>query len=178
MARCNCDSQCSCLLVGGTTECIEVHVTGLGSAANPYLITADFICLGPNAGGTLGYAEAVADQSGIIGETDLLGLSVAVTVGTGRRILITGECLAFSSVTDDTARFNIKEGANFLQIRQTLMRPVTVAGTLHAERVLTPSAGSHTYKLTMQRAAGTGSLTMNAGAEFPAFILVEDIGAA
>jgi hypothetical protein len=44
MARCNCDSQCSCLIVGGTTECIDNTVTGTGTAANPYVITSEFTC--------------------------------------------------------------------------------------------------------------------------------------
>jgi hypothetical protein len=48
--------------------------------------------------------------------------------------------------------------------------------TLHASVVLTPSAGSHTYKLSLARAAGTGSLTLGAGATFPAYIMVEGIG--
>lgn len=44
MSRCNCDSSCSCLIVGSTTECIETTVSGTGSVANPYVIRSEFIC--------------------------------------------------------------------------------------------------------------------------------------
>jgi hypothetical protein len=40
-----------------------------------------------------------------------------------------------------------------------------------------PAAGTHTYKMTMLRAVGTGTITNNAGVGFPSFILVEDISA-
>jgi hypothetical protein len=42
--------------------------------------------------------------------------------------------------------------------------------------IRTPAAGSHTYKLQMQRGAGTGTLVMSALATAIAYILVEDIG--
>ena len=47
---------------------------------------------------------------------------------------------------------------------------------LQAVAIVQPSGGSHTYKLSVLRLSGTGSLTMYAGAAYPAFILVEDIG--
>jgi hypothetical protein len=42
--------------------------------------------------------------------------------------------------------------------------------------VITPSAGAHTYKLTLQRNSGTGTVRIFADADVPAFILVEDLG--
>jgi hypothetical protein len=45
-----------------------------------------------------------------------------------------------------------------------------------AYAILTPSTGSHTYKLSAERPQGTANITMQAGSTFPAFILVEDVG--
>ena len=131
------------------------------------------------AGGTLGYAQVIADQTGITTETDLTGLTVAVTVGAGRRIRVTASVLVYGSVVSDEFIVNIKEGATVLQ--RAGYDSLTGAGTSRptsVERsvVLTPSAGSHTYKLSLLRNQGTGSLTSSAGTTFPAFILVEDIG--
>lgn len=179
MARCNCDSSCSCLIVGSTTECIETVVTGTGTAANPYVITSEFTCLGPNAGGTLGYEEVVANQTGITAKTDLTGLTTTVTVGTLRRILISCEMGLSKTVADGLARLYVEEGATILTFRDFFVRGASEGAVLMAASVsLTPSAGSHTYKLSLEQITGTGTTAMDATANHPAYILVEDIGAA
>lgn len=128
---------------------------------------------------TLGYAEVTANQGSITAEVDLTSLTVTVTVGSNRRIRITGYVPALSSsVAGDGGRLSIKESTTLLQLAQDEIGS-TAAGaspTLIAQTVEMPSAGSHTYKLTAQRVSGTGTLTMNADATFPAYILVEDIG--
>lgn len=48
--------------------------------------------------------------------------------------------------------------------------------TLYPVAILTPSAGSHTYKLSLETSAGT--VETEPVATGPAFILVEDIGPA
>lgn len=131
-----------------------------------------------DAGGQLGYAQAVASQGSITTLVDLTSLSVAVTVGTGRRVKITAACLAGSTVAADTIDLLIREGSTTLQIAEFRATAASSSESLQAAVVLTPSAGAHTYKLSMQRAAGSGTVTMTAGATFPAFILVEDMGAA
>lgn len=127
--------------------------------------------------GTLGVARVETSQTPITTKVDLTGLSVAVTVGTGRRIKITGSIGVVSTVADDAIRVSIQEGATILQLRDVVHRNNN-ATVLEMEPwvTLTPSAGSHTYKLALERLQGTGDVTMNAGATFPALLLVEDIG--
>jgi hypothetical protein len=165
-------------LTGSTTECIETTVTGTGSVANPYVITSEFTCLGPNAGGTLGYEEVTANQGGITTETDLTGLSVTVTVGASRRIKVTAAGNVFRSVADGTSVLRIKEGVTTLQRLQYQPNVINEGEFRQGSAILTPSAGSHTYKLSLERTTGTGTVTFDAMADRPGFILVEDIGAA
>lgn len=131
-----------------------------------------------DAGGQLGYAQVVANQGSITTLVDLTSLSVAVTVGTGRRVKITGSVLAGSTVAADTIDLLIRESTTTLQIAEFRNGSTNSTESLQVIYVLTPSAGAHTYKLSMQRAAGSGTITMTAAATAPAFILVEDIGAA
>lgn len=123
-----------------------------------------------------GYAQVTANQGGITTEVDLTGLAVTVTVGAGRRILIRGCVRASTTVAQDSFDLKILEGATVLQTAEYVSPVVARAEARRVEVVLTPSAGSHTYKLTGVRSTGTGTFTMNAGATFPAYILVEDIG--
>lgn len=44
--------------------------------------------------------------------------------------------------------------------------------------VASPSSGSHTYKISLQRASGTGTGVMNGNASYPIQIIVEDAGTA
>jgi len=122
-----------------------------------------------------GYAQVTANQTTITALVDLSGLTVTVTVGSGRRIRITGYVLLSTTVSGDTFSVAIREGSTTLQVAQLTTTSTAQAQTLHPAVVLTPSAGPHTYKLSASR-VGTGTVTSNAGATFPAFILAEDIG--
>lgn len=126
----------------------------------------------------LGYAEVLSGQTGITTEADLTNLFVTITVPVGRRIRITGNVGLYSDVANDTGIIYLKEGASYLQFsrhtidvagRSSTVPPVTA--------VISPSAGTHTYKLSLAREAGSGTLQMVAGATSPSFILVEDITA-
>lgn len=126
--------------------------------------------------GTLGYAQVTSNQGSITTAVDLTGLSVTVTVGSGRRIKISAEIMASNDTATSGIILYIVEGSTFLQ---EIWMPETTAGwalTLIGSVILTPSAGSHTYKLQMARNGTIGTVTANATANSPAFILVEDIG--
>jgi hypothetical protein len=128
------------------------------------------------SGMALGYVEATADQTTITSEVDLTGLAVTVTVPAGRRIRVTGYTGSMSStVASDVGRISIKEGATLLELANQSGLVTAFGHAVQAEWVGTPAAGTHTYKLTAQRLSGTGTLTVGAGATFPAYILVEDI---
>lgn len=109
----------------------------------------------------LGLRQMIANQGGITTVTDLTGLSVPFIVPTGRKIkakLYVPQ--VFSTVASDRADIAIKEGATNIQ---TSYGSADVSaggwGGVIVERVLTPTTGSHTYKATLARGAGSGTLT-------------------
>ena len=130
------------------------------------------------AQGTLGYAQVTANQGTFTTPTDLTGLSVAVTLVAGRRIRVTGQVIFTSTVGNDTAELQIREGATLLQeATATCGAANSGVATVHSSIVLAPTAGGHTYKLQGTRNSGTGNISTVANANAIAFILVEDIGA-
>lgn len=129
--------------------------------------------------GQIGYDDVVGDQGGITTtETDVTGLAVTFMATANRRTKVTYRGAHFSSVANDTAVIRLKEGATQLVSHQSEGLNPTRHTHYHAEVVLTPSAGAHTYKVTVQRNGGSGNITHRGTATDPAFILVEDIGAA
>jgi hypothetical protein len=127
------------------------------------------------AGGWIGYAQVVAQQSSITSVVDLTGLSVTVTVGASRRLLITGYVQLAQQASSGLAEMDIYEGST--QLARTYVN-VAASGfaVVLASVVLTPSTGAHTYKLRALTSAG--SLVINAEPPNPAYILVQDIGPA
>jgi len=119
------------------------------------------------------YAEVTANQTGITTQVDLTGLSVTITTVAGQRIRITAEIYGVgNTVATDATYLWLMEGATQLNGNGKILGSDTPNMTISA--VVTPSAGSHTYKLQMSR-AGTGTVTMYAAATSPAYILAEAI---
>lgn len=130
-------------------------------------------------GGWIGYAEATSSQTVSTTDVDLTGLSVAVTVGSSRRILITGFIPAIeTSVVDARFILKIRESTTTLAECTVLMgRTAASFAQAVCMAVETPSSGSHTYKLTgTYDSAGSGQATLNSSAAAVAFILVQDVG--
>ena len=126
------------------------------------------------AAGIIGYAQVVANQTGIgAGDNALTGLSVAVTVVAGRRLQVSGRCTAAAAATSH-ATLKIKEGSTQLAAAAYNNPPVAGAG-LFVNTYLTPTAGSHTYFLA--GTAVTSNWDMAASATAPAYIAIEDVGA-
>jgi len=124
--------------------------------------------------GTLGYQAITASTTGISSEVDIAGGATTVTVGNGRRIKITGFCAYFSGGGADSYNLEIKEGTTILQA-VTVTNPGNGEVT-RAEVILTPSAGSHPYKLAAVHTLGSVAGVFNASATSIGHILVEDIG--
>lgn len=122
---------------------------------------------------TLGYAEATSNQALSTADTDLNGLSVVVTVPAGRRLRITAQCFIRTAGAATMGALRIKEDGVIRQLTQHDTTSSSAGETHNALVVCTPSAGTHTYKLSANVYAGTGS--MDANVLYPAFILVEDI---
>jgi hypothetical protein len=129
--------------------------------------------------GTLGYSPVTANQTGIAGApTDLTNFTVTITVVAGRRLRIEGhaQCL---TVTAPAAFFiAVQEGSTVLG--RIGIGPGLATGErfdADGSTIITPTAGTHTYKLTATRFGGTGTLSVEHDTTNPGFILVEDIGA-
>lgn len=122
----------------------------------------------------LAYAEVTANQGSITTETDLTGLAVTVTVPAGRRVRIKGHINFQQTSADVRVDLNIKEGSTVLQRAFSTAGAAGVTHSLEVEAVISPAAAAHTYKLAAV-VVGAGTATMIAGADFPAYILVEDI---
>lgn len=127
--------------------------------------------------GVLGYAQAVANQGSITAGVDLTSLSVGVAVLYAQhRIRITGSTYPSSTVATDRVTMTINEGGT--QLQEASIVPSSSAISLERSVIIVPSVASHTYKLTMSRSLGSGTVTNNASGTFPSWILVEDLGPA
>jgi hypothetical protein len=127
------------------------------------------------SGRQLGYAARTTNfvSTSLSGE-DITGCSTTVVVG-ARPILVTGYCgLVGIGATAGYVQMRIYEGANLLQIGVT--DPVSNGwGYLEVKVRLSPSSGSHTYKLVSLVEASGMSATYFADPTFPMFILVEEL---
>ena len=137
------------------------------------LVTASKMNLLPK--GILGYAQVVANQASIgTSEVDLTSLTVTVTVAAGRRVRVTGQIIGQQLTSAGIPRLLVhKASVQIASATSTVV--VNDFFHYHLDVIDSPAAGSHTYKLRGITSAGT--YTLNAAANFPAFILVEDIGA-
>lgn len=131
------------------------------------------------AGGELGYAETATPLTGVVATiVDVPGVSVTVNPLPNRKVELAVFVPAiFSTVTNDSMNVMIREGATILQIMTLMVHQITTyeaGGTMSLR--LTPSAGAHTYKVSAQRAAGTGTMQITAAANQKISILAKDIG--
>jgi hypothetical protein len=88
------------------------------------------------------------------GTAELTLLSLTVNVSAGRQIKVSGLGNVIRTVGDGTTLFSVKEGATYLF---HAVKAGTNEETLNPWRVLTPSAGLHTYTLIIQNYSGTGT---------------------
>ncbi len=131
--------------------------------------------LGGASRGSLGYAALAADQTPVVAEADLTGVTVTTPAIVGaRRLRITAQCRVHSSVGEDEPYLAIKEGATVLGSYYTTVVGVMRSEILFGQLIVLPTAGAHTYKLSLTRNQGTGDLTAIAAGH--TYILVEDIG--
>lgn len=131
--------------------------------------------------GHLGRGVKTADQLNITTEADITGLSATVTVGASRIIKISALVLWQATGGIPTSVINVYRDAVAAAVGRIETETIldthyhTASGSVLD---VAPSAGSHTYKVTMQRVLGTGDIDILAGATYPSWLLVEDIGPA
>ena len=121
---------------------------------------------------TLGYASTTTATTGITTGSDLTGLSVTVTVPAGgRRVRITALARFQGGINDASHFLYINEGGTTLQEASIVNRIVSNRYTVMVQHVLTPTAGSHTYKVVGSTSSGTTATAP--AATYPDFIHVE-----
>ncbi len=130
--------------------------------------------------GVVGFTQSTTLlQAGITTETDLTGMSVTFTAIANRYYKVTAFMYGVATVTNACFQVRIKQGATVLQHFITNAGPATAGTTVSGSVIKTFTAGSTTLKLAGALASGsTGSITFNAAATLPVYILVEDIGPA
>lgn len=130
-----------------------------------------------DAGGQIGYAQAVVDQTAITTLVDMTSLTAAVTVGTGRRIRVSAFVSAENTTATQGAQIQIQQDGVQVELDGRAFNNGNVQERLYPSVVLSPSAGAHTYKLVIGNYVG-GTVIARASATAPNWILIEDIGAA
>lgn len=120
----------------------------------------------------IGYSQSTTTQTGVGAETDVTGCSVNITVPAGRRIKVVGRIEVGSPSVNLNAFLLIKEGATEIGRAAAVVNTATES-TLTAEAIISPTAGNHTYKLTLQ--TNTGTINTSNITNAPNYILVEDI---
>lgn len=124
----------------------------------------------------LAYTEIAADPvaSATAGNTvDIPGLAVTVTVPEGRRLRITAKFIGYANTLPARLASTIKEGGTTLGNFEAQPTAAGMGLGLHAEVIISPSAGTHTYKAAITAATNTGFVYVDA--TLKAWILVEDI---
>jgi hypothetical protein len=105
--------------------------------------------------------------SGIVGSVvDISSLSGTIVCDGNRKVQLRGIIPAvFSTVANDVLEVFIREGSTTLTGVVLTAKSTTNADTGSVvEWTGTPTAGSHTYKLSAQRVAGTGSMSIESTA--------------
>lgn len=119
----------------------------------------------------LGYAEITSNATSTTTAatyTDVAGLAVTVTVNGPIKIIF--DCSNINNTSTGGVAVAIMEGASILT--QTFENIASAVGVpCHREIRLTPTAGSHTYKIGLARVSAAGTATIFATAT-PAFIQV------
>ena len=160
-----------------------IDVAGNGTTISPWNFTlnddwAAAIADRANVRGEVGYAAIYANDTPTSAGTvqDITGLSVTFDAIAGRRYKVTAQFEIDKSVGTDTSVVALQDLTTSLQ-RYTDSINTTDLVTGGLSYVTTASiSGAKTWRLTVQRAFGTGTITVGAAAIYPAFILVEDIG--
>lgn len=129
--------------------------------------------------GLMGVVSKTADQ-GSIGdvETDLTNLQLpSITFVANRRIKLTLTGRGAYGPSDYAMELRIKESTVSLSSASLRMASALQAQEAYnVVAMITPTPGAHTYKATAQRTAGSGTGTVTAESNRPAYLIAEDLG--
>ena len=129
------------------------------------------------------YAQATANSSSTSGTTilDVLTAPAFTPVTATRLIKITVHWRSINVATDPGIYLvMIREGSTKLNEQSHKVETVGTGqqGGTMVHYVASPTAAAHTYKLSIQRATGTGTAVVEADPTYPCQIIVQDAGAA
>ena len=113
-------------------------------------------------------------------ELDVVTAAAVTPLQSNRRYRLRFHCRgATATVVNDTFVFRIKEGATVLNDLNWVPFATAITHVPDFEAIVdSPTAASHTYKVTITRATGTGTATVGATATAPITLTVEDAGQA
>jgi hypothetical protein len=125
---------------------------------------------------SLGYASTTTAQTGITAEVDATSLSSAVTVPAGgRNVKVSGTVSYANTNASAILSLRLKEGSTLLKTWTIGTFNTSNAFSFTYEHVIiAPSAGPHTYKLTVAYSA-SGQLYADSATKYINDILVEAI---
>lgn len=131
-----------------------------------------------DAGGQIAYAQVTAGNSGA---GVILVATVGATVGTGRRIKVTGQIRQHThSVVNGRTTLIVREDGVDRNAVLIIGHPTVAGNATMGGNVMwigSTTAGAHTYSIHMSP-QDAGTISFFADASNPAYVLVEDIGAA
>lgn len=147
------------------------------ASSSPYAVTdslGNLICPRDPFRKVLGYRRIMATQTiSVTATTDLTGLSAPFIVPDGRKVNVTAYIpYASTGATNNAVSLRIQEGATLLCANRNNVDLGKTIGPIEVDSVITPTAGLHTYKLTIAQDVAAGVDYLMAST-FPGFILIE-----
>lgn len=126
-------------------------------------------------GGWIGYVEVTSNQNGFSTEVDVTGLTLTITPNSSRRLSVRGAVSVQVGTSAATVVLRLKEDG--VKMIDAAVQPNDNADVLSIpiEAITTPSAASHTWKLTIQVETGTADVENSIS---KGWLMVEDIGPA
>jgi hypothetical protein len=121
---------------------------------------------------TVGWSMYLATQTGVTTETSLTGLTTPVIAPGNRRVKIYFSLIVLNSVLADGIQVNIKEGSTILSQQITYSVGNSTSMTIAGFVEVLPTAGVHTYLLSMKPLTG-GTAATSAGSTYPALLGVD-----
>lgn len=126
--------------------------------------------------GVVATATKTSQQGSITSVTDVTSLSVTFTAVTGRRYRLSFQGQVYSSGSGDTVQVQITDSTNAVQNFGIALANSGYSKSIRVDAYVTPSAGSVTYKVRALRHTGSGTVGIDCGSTYPAFLVAEDVG--
>jgi putative SOS response-associated peptidase YedK len=124
--------------------------------------------------GVMGFITKTTNQTGITTQTDITGVTLTFTAAANRRYKVSLYCRAQQITSPSNNEVYITTAANALLQVSSYNHAANDFVTHHAVVILSPAAGSVTYKARAATGAGTSSILCDA--TYPLDFWIEDIG--